>query len=210
MVKQDPFIRQLVGPVERELAQKWKLNLKLKTIRDIANERHEVAHDPIKTDIPRLIKTDSFAVCSSTVNDVKACSRADDEIQMIVSISSSSTNSYVPPTTSSPSSMTTSSLQNLSSQSSISSPTVTISSSSLISSSSSAASLSSSSTISYSTANSSSYSAISYSNSSIPIEIQETTSRVSTVDKKSNFKNCFGTLCTFCWQKQSVHVPFAR
>ncbi|CAF4522361.1 unnamed protein product [Rotaria socialis] len=73
MVKQDPFIRQLVGPVERELAQKWKLNLKLKTIRDIANERHEVAHDPIKTDIPRLIKTDSFAVCSSTVNDVKAC-----------------------------------------------------------------------------------------------------------------------------------------
>ncbi|CAM4989536.1 unnamed protein product [Rotaria socialis] len=55
----------------------------------------------------------------------------------------------------------------------------------LVSSSSSAASLSSSSTISYSTANSSSYSAISYSNSSIPIEIQETTSRVSTVDKKS-------------------------
>ncbi|CAF5156272.1 unnamed protein product, partial [Rotaria socialis] len=48
------------------------------------------------------------------------------------------------------------------------------------------ASLSSSSTISYSTANSSSYSAISYSNSSIPIEIQETTSRVSTVDKKSS------------------------
>ncbi|CAF4781300.1 unnamed protein product [Rotaria socialis] len=56
MVKQDPFIRQLVGPVERELAQKWKLNLKLKTIRDIANERHEVAHDPIKTDIPRAFQ----------------------------------------------------------------------------------------------------------------------------------------------------------
>ncbi|CAF4369471.1 unnamed protein product, partial [Rotaria sp. Silwood2] len=62
-VQQDPFIRQLVEPVERELSQQWKLNLKLRTIRDIANERHEVAHDPIKTDMDQrcfLVKCNNF------------------------------------------------------------------------------------------------------------------------------------------------------
>ncbi|CAF1363664.1 unnamed protein product [Rotaria sordida] len=62
-VQQDSFIRQLVEPVELELAQQWNLNLKLKTIRDIANERHEVAHDPIKTDMDQrcfLMKCNNF------------------------------------------------------------------------------------------------------------------------------------------------------
>ena len=46
-VQQDPLIRQLVEPIERSLAQKWNISLKLKTIRDIAHDRHEVLHDSI-------------------------------------------------------------------------------------------------------------------------------------------------------------------
>ena len=34
-VQQDPYVRQLIDPIERELSQKWKINLKLITIRDI-------------------------------------------------------------------------------------------------------------------------------------------------------------------------------
>lgn len=62
-VQQDSFIPQLVEPVECELAKQWQLNLKLKIIRDIANERHEVAHVPLKTDMEQrcfLVKCNSF------------------------------------------------------------------------------------------------------------------------------------------------------
>ncbi len=62
-VQRDPSVRQLIEPVEHELAQQWKINLKFTTIRDIADDKHEVAHDPIKTDMDQqrfLAKCNNF------------------------------------------------------------------------------------------------------------------------------------------------------
>ena len=63
-VQQNRLVRDLIEPVESELAIRCNIDLRLKTIRELANDRRVTVHDSIKSDLDQrslLVECNTFA-----------------------------------------------------------------------------------------------------------------------------------------------------